>query len=592
MLQLLRMVGLVGVLPLLVGGESWADGIKVPVPRGLDQNATSLWNQTWEQLGQHFSNHVLSDAQRHAIRVPLAEQVDDQGNSLPGQLGTFGQLANGDLQQLRSKLGELQSAADEAALVGEEEFFLRLVPSSGTNYAETVTVFDANDHGVDGDAASGTARGVDLFRIPSLCKAGHVLLAFSEARVTNGQESGQDCVPTGIAMKRSSDGGKTWGTVSYPVSPQHAAPGATNGLGKRSANPATVWEEGRGRVHLHFLKGAHNTNDCAPSSPDDEEDFFNFYVYSDDYGASWSQPFDISAQLGKYRGCMPGPDKAVTVRLSTGETRIVVPCHLGTSERENGETIVYYSDSMDTVSPWLPTNWSVSSLGKAMDETTITVAQPPSTLLVSMRNVAGHNLADNNTRAQRVSTDGGTSWSAGITFPASLPDPSSEGSLCTAGLGSSHPESQLVLLSNAPMVHARGQLSLHMTSDVGQSWGPTMEHGGCIPVTDSTAADTTEQGGARCRKLVDGATFSDYSSLWCAPQSDTAPLNIVSYGVLWGTCSSPFPFQVWCQRPHDWSVKYSYGNFPVRLRGGAEQPDGAFQKRFHCFHCSHCTSTI
>lgn len=216
MLQLLRMVGLVGVLPLLVGGESWADGIKVPVPRGLDQNATSLWNQTWEQLGQHFSNHVLSDAQRHAIRVPLAEQVDDQGNSLPGQLGTFGQLANGDLQQLRSKLGELQSAADEAALVGEEEFFLRLVPSSGTNYAETVTVFDANDHGVDGDAASGTARGVDLFRIPSLCKAGHVLLAFSEARVTNGQESGQDCVPTGIAMKRSSDGGENVGYCQLP----------------------------------------------------------------------------------------------------------------------------------------------------------------------------------------------------------------------------------------------------------------------------------------------------------------------------------------------------------------------------------------
>ena len=122
------------------------------------------------------------------------------------------------------------------------------------------------------------------------------------------------------------------------------------------------------------------------------------------------------------------------------------------------------------------------------------------------------------------------------------------------------------------MAYARGQLSLHMTADVGRTWGPAMGQGGCIPVTDVTAADTTEQGGARCRKLVDGATFSDYSSLWCAPQGDTPPLNIVSYGVLWGTCSSPFPFQVWCQRPDGWSVKFSRGNFAVRLQDAARKP--------------------
>lgn len=577
----LRMAGLLGVLPLVGGVQSsWADGVKLPVPAGLDQAAALLWNQTWEQLGEHFPDHVLSDQQRQAIRVPLAE---GEVNS------TFAQLAGGDLEQLRSRLAELQFAASEAALVGEDEFFLRLVPSSGANYAETVTVFDASDHGVDGGAKPGTGNGVDLFRVPSLCKAGRqILLAFSEARVTNGQESGQDCVPTGIAMKRSIDGGQTWGNISYPVSPQYTVPGATNGLSTRSANPVTVWEEERGRVHLHFVKGAHSATDCSPSSTDDETDFFNFYMFSDDYGDTWSSPIDISTQLGRFRGCMPGPDKAVTVSLSSGETRIVVPCHLATSERENGEAVVYYSNGMDTTNQRLPKSWSVSSLGKGMDETTITVAQPPSTLLVSMRNGGGHPVGQppraNHTRAQRLSTDGGTTWSAPITFPASLPDPYSEGSLCTAGLDSSHPDSQLVLLSNAPMVHARAQLSLHMTADVGRSWGPGMEQGGCIPVTSATAADTSEHGGARCRKLVDGATFSDYSSLWCAPQSDTPPLNIIRYGVLWGTCSSPFPFQVGCQRPHDWSVKYSYGNFPVR--GAAEKPGGAFNaKQFSLFPC-------
>lgn len=46
--------------------------------------------------------------------------------------------------------------------------------------------------------------------------------------------------------------------------------------------------------------------------------------------------------------------------------------------------------------------------------------------------------------------------------------------------------------------------------------------------------------------------------------SDRARMS--RYGVPWGTCRSPFPFQVWCQRPNAWSIKYSYGTFPVRLQ--------------------------
>ena len=42
-----------------------------------------------------------------------------------------------------------------------------------------------------------------------------------------------------------------------------------NGLGDRSANPATIWEPGRSRVHLHFLRGARTETDCAPGGADD-----------------------------------------------------------------------------------------------------------------------------------------------------------------------------------------------------------------------------------------------------------------------------------------------------------------------------------
>ena len=557
----MRIPALLAWTVVVADGASWADDIKAAAPAGLDQEASDLWQSTWTRLGAHFPEHELTPEQTQAIRVPLVENP-----------GIFAQYAGaGGLGELRSKLVELQSSADTAAREGEEEFFLRLVPSPGTRYPDTVAVFDKSDHGT-----AGTAAGVNLFRIPSLCKAGKQLLAFSEARATvnstGGQESGQDCVPTGIAMKSSTDGGQTWGAISYPVDLSFSAP-TTNGLGDHSANPVTVWEASRQRVHLHYVKGARTADDCAPRSPDDAQLFFNYYKYSDDYGASWSAPIDISDQLGEYRGCMPGPDKGVAVRLSSGETRIVVPCHLGTAERENGETIVYYSSGMDQdVSG---ATWSVSSLGKGMDETSITaiptgISGEIPTILASMRNDGAQNLTggqpprSSNTRAQRTSTDGGSSWSAGISYPTALPDPVSEGSLCTAGLPGS--SSQLVLLSNAPMVNARAQLSLHMTADGGRTWGPATGAGGCIPVTDATVADTTASGGgARCRKVVDSATFSDYSSLWCAPQADTAPFNVVDYGVLWGTCSSPFPFQVWCQLPDAWSIQYSRGNFPVNM---------------------------
>ena len=101
-----------------------------------------------------------------------------------------------------------------------------------------------------------------------------------------------------------------------------------------------------------------------------------------------------------------------------------------------------------------------------------------------------------------------------ISYPAALPDPASEGSLCTATLANQ----SVVILSNAPVVWGRAELSLHLSGTRGQGWGPTMaQGGGCVPVSDPEAAVVSSAGGARCRSVADAATFSDYSSLWCGP---------------------------------------------------------------------------
>ena len=538
-------------------GAGWADEIAAALPN------STLWQATWAQLGAHWPEHSLSAAEKQALLVPLA-RGGPSGSPLAGGVFPFFEANAPD--QLRSQLDNLQGSAARAAEIGEAEFFSRLVPSAGAAFADTVTVFDRADHG---EPVPGTA-GVDLFRIPSLVDAGGTLLAFAEARATNGVEPGQDCVPTGIALKRSL-GGLSFGELSFPVPPTFK-PATPNGLGDRSANPVTIWEPGRSRVHLHFLRGARTETDCAPGGADDAANFINYYTFSDDRGETWADPIDISDQLGPFRGCMPGPDKGVAVEVD-GEVRLVVPCHLGTSFRENGETIVYYSVGM--ADDGTASSWNVSSLGAKMDETTITAVPKASgtdTLVVSMRNVggtagiAGQPERDANTRAVRHSEDGGVTWGP-ISFPPELPDPASEGSLCTAGFDSGQ---SLLLFSNAPMVWARSRLSLHLSADRGQSWGAMMD-GDCTPANDPAPADASAATGASCRGITDGATFSDYSSLTCGA-AGAAAAPAVTYSVLYGTCDTPFPFQVWCQLPHAWSVKLATGSFGVTLPAAPPPP--------------------
>ena len=52
----------------------------------------------------------------------------------------------------------------------------------------------------------------------------------------------------------------------------------------------------------------------------------------------------------------------------------------------------------------------------------------------------------------------------------------------------------------------------------------------------------------------------------------TAAAPAVTYSVLYGTCDTPFPFQVWCQLPHAWSVKLATGSFGVTLPAAPPPP--------------------
>src|SRR3954471_4057110 len=134
------------------------------------------------------------------------------------------------------------------------------------------------------DVFVGGQDGYPAYRIPALIttKRGS-LLAFSEARANLRDHAEND-----IVMKRSTDDGATWGALQVI---HDNRPNALN-------NPTAVVVRETGRVILmfqHYAKGFDEHK--ADPGLDGPRICRTFITHSDDDGAEWSKPIDITAQV-------------------------------------------------------------------------------------------------------------------------------------------------------------------------------------------------------------------------------------------------------------------------------------------------------
>jgi sialidase-1 len=158
--------------------------------------------------------------------------------------------------------------------------------------------------------------GYHTYRIPALISAGETVLAFCEGRVSSGGDSGK----IDIVLRRSTDGGTTWG----PVTVVHTADDATCG------NPAPVIDPASGDVVLLTVR---NPADLTERQLHVAEDSYTarrvFVQRSSDLGLAWTQPAEITDAVKRktWGWYATGPCHGIALAHGPHAGRLLIPAN-------------------------------------------------------------------------------------------------------------------------------------------------------------------------------------------------------------------------------------------------------------------------
>ena len=296
------------------------------------------------------------------------------------------------------------------------------------------------------------SEGYASFRIPAVVvtHAGTVL-AFCEGRVASARDYGN----IDIVLKRSTDGGRTWGPL------QAAAKNGDNLAG----NPAPVVLD-TGRVLLvHVRSAATASEDALLRGRVKEADGRRVWVqHSDDDGVTWSSPKEITKQVKKpgWRWYATTPGHAL--QLTTG--RVVVPGNhtLPPTGTDNGTEPQYNSGhclfSDDHGETWSLGYVDENTNGYINVNETTAAELPDGRVYFNTRN----DSPSPGVRADAYSTDGGRTLVKPFRPQAGLVGPIVQGSLLQLR------DPDLLLYSGPADPDSRAMMTVRASTDTGITW--------------------------------------------------------------------------------------------------------------------------
>ena len=328
--------------------------------------------------------------------------------------------------------------------------------------------------------------GVTEYRIPVLVTANNgTLLALCDARVDRPGDAPNNI---DLVMKRSLDGGRTWGPLKRLANPGKGA--AADSCAVVDRHTGTVWvffgyyPEGIGSRNAQ--RGLYGPTVMIWS------------VKSDDHGETWSKPIDVTAMVKKpeWRAGSPGPGAGIQTRSG----RLIIPRYYLTRLDYHGSHVMYSDDHGKT---W-KIGGEVQAEGKT-DETQVAELADGS-LLLNMRGTTG------NFRKLARSIDGGISWSE-VSKDAFLIEPRCQASMMRFTDRLTYVRDRL-LFSN-PASRQRENMTVQLSYDEGKSWAVAKQlHAGpsaysCLTVlSDMTIGCLYERGQQSPYERITLARFS------------------------------------------------------------------------------------
>ncbi|GHJ37500.1 exo-alpha-sialidase [Streptomyces sp. TS71-3] len=294
---------------------------------------------------------------------------------------------------------------------------------------------------------SGT-DGYPTYRIPALVRTGAgTLLAFAEGRTSTSDTGAID-----IVLRRSLDGGVTW----QPL--QAVAKGGTATRG----NPAAVaLPSGRVVLVSSYNDGGVTETQIMQGKAAARRVFVQ---HSDDEGATWSSPAEITSQVRRstWRWYATGPGAGIVTRSG----RMAIPANHSLAPASGsgdlGSEAKYYGAhailSDDDGATWRIGFVCSNPNGGVNENESNGCELPDGRLYFSCRNQGGSSPG---TRADAYSADGGQSLVMDYRPQATLTTPVVQGSVIAVGDA---------LLYSGPTGPDRAAMALWVSTDQGVTW--------------------------------------------------------------------------------------------------------------------------
>ena len=307
------------------------------------------------------------------------------------------------------------------------------------------------------------SEGYNTFRIPSIITTDSgVVLAFAEGRKNSSSDSGD----IDLVLKRSIDGGKTWGDLII------IRDDSTNVCG----NPSPVIDRKTGKI---FLLSTWNRGDDTESEIINMTSVDTRRVYvmnSIDEGLSWSKPIEITDKVKKpnWTWYATGPVHGIQIREGSKKGRMIIPCdHIEANTKKYYSHIIYSDDG--------GSSWNIGGTTPQDQVNECSVAEiGKGKLILNMRNYDRTQM----NRKISISNDYGESW-GDIYDDKALVEPICQASILRYSF-KGYGRNDLLFINPADK-NKRLNMTLRLSNDLGRTWkGEFILHEGPSAYSDIT----------------------------------------------------------------------------------------------------------